>query len=173
MFYICDMRRASNTHIDVILMSFPHLWLTHWGRDKMAAIFQLTFSHAFSWMKMYEFWLWFNWSVLLRVRLTLFQHWFRQWLGTGQATSHCLNQWWLIYWRIYMSLGLNELTKVKAFNCCHEWIFYIIISFCHALSRSTVIITSVITTLTKNTRLTMPVLAKEFSDQINFESCMP
>ena len=25
--------------------------LTHWGRDKMADIFQTTFSHAFSWMK--------------------------------------------------------------------------------------------------------------------------
>ena len=29
--------------------------LTHWGWDKMAAIFQTTFSNAFSWMKMYEF----------------------------------------------------------------------------------------------------------------------
>ena len=29
--------------------------LTHWGRDKMAAIFQTTFSSGFSWMKMYEF----------------------------------------------------------------------------------------------------------------------
>ena len=29
------------------------LLLTHWGRDKMAAIFQMTFSNAFSWMKMY------------------------------------------------------------------------------------------------------------------------
>ena len=29
--------------------------LSHWGRDKMAAIFQRTFSNAFSWMKMYEF----------------------------------------------------------------------------------------------------------------------
>ena len=28
--------------------------LTHWGRDKMAAIFQATFSNAFSWMKIYE-----------------------------------------------------------------------------------------------------------------------
>ena len=28
--------------------------LTHWGRDKMADIFQ-TFSNTFSWMKMYEF----------------------------------------------------------------------------------------------------------------------
>ena len=26
------------------------------------------------------------------------------------ATSHCLNQWWLVYWRIYASLGLNELS---------------------------------------------------------------
>ena len=29
----------------------------------------------------------------------------------GQATSHYLNQWWLVYWRIYASLGLNELTR--------------------------------------------------------------
>ena len=27
--------------------------LTHWGRDKMAAIFQMTFSNTFSWVKMY------------------------------------------------------------------------------------------------------------------------
>ena len=26
-----------------------------------------------------------------------------------QATSHDLNQWWLVYWRIYALLGLNEL----------------------------------------------------------------
>ena len=29
--------------------------LTHWGHDEMAAIFQMTFSNAFSSMKMYEF----------------------------------------------------------------------------------------------------------------------
>ena len=27
-----------------------------------------------------------------------------------QATSHYLNHWWLVYWRIFTSLGLNELT---------------------------------------------------------------
>ena len=27
-----------------------------------------------------------------------------------QATSHYPNQWQLVYWRIYASLGLNELT---------------------------------------------------------------
>ena len=30
----------------------------------------------------------------LRVQLTIFQHWFRKWLGTNQATTHYLNQWW-------------------------------------------------------------------------------
>ena len=30
--------------------------LTHWGWDKMAAIFQTTFWNAFSWMKIFDFW---------------------------------------------------------------------------------------------------------------------
>ena len=75
----------------------------------MAAISQMTFSSAFSRKKMFEFRLKFHWSFFLRVQLTIFQHWFRQWLGAGQAASHCLNQWWLVYWRIYASLGLHEL----------------------------------------------------------------
>ena len=37
--------------------------LTHWGRDKMASIFQMTFSNALSWMKMYKFQLIFHWSL--------------------------------------------------------------------------------------------------------------
>ena len=57
--------------------------LAHWGRDKMAAVSQTTLSNAFSWMKMLEFRLRFHWSLFLK---------------------------WLIYWRIYASLGLNELT---------------------------------------------------------------
>ena len=36
------------------------LWLTQWGWDKMATISQTTFSNAFSWMKLYEFWLRFH-----------------------------------------------------------------------------------------------------------------
>ena len=51
--------------------------LTHWGRDKMAAIFQTTFSNAFSWMKMFKFLLRFHWSLFPSVQLTIFQHWFR------------------------------------------------------------------------------------------------
>ena len=52
-------------------------YLTHWGRDKMAAIFQTTFSNAISWMKMFEFRLKFYWSLFLKVQLIIFQHWFR------------------------------------------------------------------------------------------------
>ena len=51
--------------------------LTHWGRDKMAAIFLTTFSNEFSWRKMFEFRLRFHWNLFLRVQLTIFQHWFR------------------------------------------------------------------------------------------------
>ena len=68
--------------------------LTHSGRDKMAAIFQTTFSNAFSWMKMYQFRSKFHWSLFRRVRLTICQHWFRKWLKADQATSHYLNQCW-------------------------------------------------------------------------------
>ena len=76
----------------------------------MAAIFQMTFSYAFSWMKMNDIRLKFHLSLFLRFQLTIFKHWFRSWLGTDQATSYYLNQWWFVYWRIYASLGLNELT---------------------------------------------------------------
>ena len=44
-------------------------------------------------------------------------------LGTNQAASHYLNQWWLVYWRIYASVGLNELrhgsvmTSIKIMGC--------------------------------------------------------
>ena len=87
--------------------------LTHWGRDQIDAMSQTTFSNAFSRMKMNEFRIGFHWSLFLRFELTIFQHWFRWWLGADQATSHYLNQWWLVYWRIYASLGLNELKTIS------------------------------------------------------------
>ena len=52
--------------------------LTHWDRDTV--IFQTTFSNAFSWTKMSEFRLKFQWSSFLRVQLTISQHWFWKWL---------------------------------------------------------------------------------------------
>ena len=86
--------------------------LTHWGRNKMAAVSQTALSNAFSWMIILEFRLRFHWSLFLRVQLTIIQHWFRWWLGAGQATSHYLNQWRFVYWRIYASVGLNELSSL-------------------------------------------------------------
>ena len=88
------------------------------------------FAEDFFECKFYEFGSRFHWSLLLRVRLTLFQHWFRLWLGAGQATSHYLNQWLLVYWRIYASIGLNGLIL---------WIIILvrygsILFFCHLLN---------------------------------------
>ena len=83
----------------------PHLiysFKAHWSRDKMATIFQMTFSNAFSWIKMYKFRLIFDWSLFPSVQSTIFRHWFRLWFGAVQATSHYLNQWCLVYWHIYM-----------------------------------------------------------------------
>ena len=86
---------------------------------QMDAISQTTFSNAFSWMKMFEFRLKFHWRLFLRFQITIFQHWFRYWLGAVQATSHYLNQWWLVYWRIYASPGLNEL--MTCFDLIFLW----------------------------------------------------
>ena len=100
--------------------------LTHWGQDKIDTILQMLFSSTFSWMKMSELWLKFHWSLFLRVQITIFQHWFRKWLGAIQVTSHYLNQWWLVYQWIYTSLGLNELSQVTL--TYWGWVTYIYIS---------------------------------------------
>ena len=60
-----------------LLLDDRVITLTHRGWDKMAAIWQTTFSNVFSWMKMYEFRLRFHWSLFLRFQSTIFQHWFR------------------------------------------------------------------------------------------------
>ena len=83
----------------IIISNTP---LTHWGRDKMDAISQTTFSNAFSWMKMYKFRLTVHWSLFLGVQTTISHHWLR---------CHYLKQWCLDKRRIYASLGLNELKK--------------------------------------------------------------
>ena len=59
------------------VITMQKIILTHWGRDKMAAIFQTTLSNAFSWMKMYKFRLRFHWSLFPRVQLAIYQYWFR------------------------------------------------------------------------------------------------
>ena len=44
---------------------------------QMDAISQMTFSNAFSWMKMFELRWKFHWNLFARVQLTIFQHWCR------------------------------------------------------------------------------------------------
>ena len=73
------------TNVCVLVISALHciiegkcyICLTHWGCDKMVAIFKTTFSNGFSWMRMYEFRLTFHWSLFLGVHGPLFQYWFR------------------------------------------------------------------------------------------------
>ena len=79
-----------------------YIYVNKWGRDKMDAIFA-TFSNAFPWMKMHEFRLRYHWSLFLRFELNNIP-------ALVQATSHYLNQWRLVYWHIYASLGLNKWT---------------------------------------------------------------
>ena len=79
--------KDSNIHVLFLLISWSsrlqgHAWqrnysLTHWGCNKMAAIFQTTFWDEFSWMKIHEFWLIFHWNLFPGSQLTIFQHWFR------------------------------------------------------------------------------------------------
>ena len=54
---------------------------------------------------------------LFRVELTLFQHWFRYWLGADQATSYYLNQWCWANWRMNASLGFNEFIHDCSNSC--------------------------------------------------------
>ena len=49
--------------------------ISHWGWDKMAAIFQTTYSNAFSWIKMYEFRLRFHWNFFIMFELIIFHRW--------------------------------------------------------------------------------------------------
>ena len=54
--------------------SSQNTYLTHLPQDKMAAISQIVFSDAFSWMKNFVFWLRFHWSLFLRFQLAITQH---------------------------------------------------------------------------------------------------
>ena len=75
----------------------------------MTAIFQTTFSNAFSWMKTYEFLLRFHWSCFLRSN--------QQYSSINSNNSLAPTRWqaiiWsngdLLCWRIYASLWMSQL----------------------------------------------------------------
>ena len=76
--YLIPMCKTSNNHhVSPVCKSISLSKLTHWGRDKMAAISRTIFSNAFSWTEIYGFRLRFHWSLLLMLQLTIFQNWFR------------------------------------------------------------------------------------------------
>ena len=103
-------------------MSRPQ-WVNSSPPGQNGCHFADNFFNAFSWMKMYQFRLRFHWNLFLRLKFTIFQQWFRWWLGADQATSHYLNQWWLASWCINASLGLNELMYVyqDVINLNPDW----------------------------------------------------
>ena len=77
--------RCHHAHHDVTVMMWViskkclcmyHVWSSYCSREtwvntmkprQMDAISQMTFSNAFPWMKMFEFWLKFHWSLFLKV----------------------------------------------------------------------------------------------------------
>ena len=81
------------------------------GRDFADDIFKCIFL-----MIIYEFRLRFHGSLFPRFESTIFRHWGRYWPAADQATSHYLNQWCLVYWRVYASLGLNGLRSYSVLD---------------------------------------------------------
>ena len=65
--------------------------LRYWKTSKMADILQTTFSDAFPSTKVFDLWLTFQWSLLVRVKLTISLHGSCSGLA---PTSHYLHQWW-------------------------------------------------------------------------------
>ena len=96
---ICD------THSDICWANMPLIShinrLSHWGRDKMAAIFQTIFSNGFSIMKIYVFRFRYHWILLKcsNLKIPALVH-IMAWRRPGEKP---LNEWWLVYWRIYVT----------------------------------------------------------------------
>ena len=116
---MCDRRC---TIICMQIMLFHTQVLSHWGRDKIAAISQTTFSKAFSSKKFFEFRLKFDWNLFPWVQLKISQHWFRKWLGAVQTISHYLN----LYWHsspthICVTRPQWVEKKTEVYTCRIEW----------------------------------------------------
>ena len=75
----------------------------------MASIFQMTFSNAFSSMKMYTFPLRFHWSLFPRIQLTTSSIGSDNGLAPYRWQAIIWTNGGIVYWCIYVSLGLNEL----------------------------------------------------------------
>ena len=113
------------------------IFLTHWGRDKMAAISQMSFSSACSWMKTFGF------DICSLVSNS-------QYFNIGSDNSLALtrlqaNIWTnggISNWRIYASLGpiyLNPGIPIKILKTALTLLRYLIITFLHLRVRAEVL----------------------------------
>ena len=88
------------------------IWLPHWCRDKFAAMSQMTFSTAFSWMKMCVFRLTFHWNLFLKFESTISQLWFQKmdWRRLGdKSISESTMASLLMHICVTRSQWVNEL----------------------------------------------------------------
>ena len=93
-------------------LQWPGRLITNSDRGKIAAIFQTTFSIAFSWMKITVFRWKFNWNLFPSVPLTIFQHC----LAPARQQAIIWTNADPIPWRAYASLGTDELRFVVRLN---------------------------------------------------------
>ena len=101
---LADMSKGQQK--DTIIYTWQNFCLAHGGWDKMAAIFWTTLSNVFSWIKIHKF---RSRSISLKfvpkgpinnIRALV--------MDNGLSPDQCF--WLLVYWRIYVILGHNELT---------------------------------------------------------------
>ena len=86
--------RILNMSRQMVLASVPS---THWSREKMAAIFETTFSNAFSWMKMYKFRLRSHLSLFPRVHfipILITEYVKKETLAS--VTLNCHSRYWFV-----------------------------------------------------------------------------
>ena len=87
--------------------------LTHWAKQNgrhFAGAFKCNSLNAIA---VYPFN--FHCRLLLIVQLIINQHWSSKWLRAKQATSHYLNQSWLIF-VTYLCLGIGELISFSVWE---------------------------------------------------------
>ena len=82
--------------------------LTYWGRDEVSGIIQTTLSNVFSWIKMFEFRIQFDWSLFPRVQLKQYSIGSDNDLVPNRRQAIIWTNDGLSWWRICVSLGLNE-----------------------------------------------------------------
>ena len=81
--YVCGASKLYEIHWVIRASLSFNAWIGSLSKlntfrpRQMDAISQTTFSNGFSWMKIFEFWLKFHWSLFPRIQLIIFHHWSR------------------------------------------------------------------------------------------------